>query len=145
MYKFRSMYVDAEKRKAELMNQNEMSGPIFKITEDPRIIPIGKFIRKFSIDELPQFWNVLMGDMSIVGTRPPTVDEWEQYTAHHKARLAIKPGITGLWQVSGRNEITDFEKIVALDLRYIQDWSLLEDARIVLKTVGVVFGAVGAK
>ena len=145
MYKFRSMYVDAEKRKAELMKQNEMSGPIFKIADDPRIIPIGKFIRKFSIDELPQFWNVLIGNMSLVGTRPPTVDEWEQYTAHHKARLAIKPGITGLWQVSGRNEITDFEKIVALDLRYIQDWSLLEDARIVLKTVGVVFGAVGAK
>ena len=145
MYKFRSMYADAEKRKAELMEQNEMSGPIFKIADDPRIIPIGRFIRKFSIDELPQFWNVLMGDMSIVGTRPPTVDEWEQYTAHHKARLAIKPGITGLWQVSGRSEITDFEKIVALDLRYIQDWSLLEDVRIILKTVGVVFGAVGAK
>ncbi|MBO4789161.1 MAG: sugar transferase [Lachnospiraceae bacterium] len=145
MYKFRSMYVDAEKRKAELMKQNEMNGPIFKLSDDPRIIPIGKFIRKFSIDELPQFWNVLMGDMSLVGTRPPTVDEWEQYTAHHKARLAIKPGITGLWQVSGRNEITDFEKIVALDLRYIQDWSLLEDARIILKTIGVVFGAVGAK
>ncbi len=145
MYKFRSMYVDAEKRKAELIKQNEMSGPIFKMSEDPRIIPIGKFIRKFSIDELPQFWNVLMGNMSLVGTRPPTVDEWEQYTAHHKARLAIKPGITGLWQVSGRNEITDFEKIVALDIRYIQDWSLLEDARIILKTIGVVFGAVGAK
>ena len=145
MYKFRSMYADAEKRKAELMEQNEMSGPIFKISDDPRITPIGRFIRKFSIDEIPQFWNVLMGDMSLVGTRPPTVDEWEQYTAHHKARLAIKPGITGLWQVSGRNDITDFEKIVALDLRYIQDWSLLEDARIILKTVGVVFGAVGAK
>ena len=145
MYKFRSMYVDAEKRKAALMEKNEMNGPIFKIADDPRITPIGKFIRKYSLDELPQFWNVLKGDMSIVGTRPPTVDEWNRYTSHHKARLAIKPGITGLWQVSGRNDITDFEEVVALDLKYIQGWSVLEDARIIIRTVGVVLGAVGAK
>ena len=145
MYKFRSMYVDAEARKAALMEQNEMSGPMFKIADDPRITPIGRFIRKYSIDELPQFWNVLTGDMSLVGTRPPTVDEWERYNRHNKARLAIKPGITGLWQVSGRNNIIDFEEVVALDIKYIQEWSVLEDVRILLRTVGVVLGAVGAK
>ena len=109
IYKFRSMYMDAEERKKELMQQNEMDGLMFKMKDDPRIIPIGHFIRKYSIDELPQFFNVLKGDMSIVGTRPPTVDEYEQYQVHHRGRLASKPGITGLWQVSGRNQITDFE------------------------------------
>ena len=143
MYKFRSMYADAEERKAELMEQNEMSGPMFKMADDPRITPIGKFIRKFSIDELPQFFNVLKGEMSLVGTRPPTVDEWNEYNAHHKARLAIKPGITGLWQVSGRNDITDFEEVMSYDLRYIQEWSVLEDIRIIFRTIGVVFKAKG--
>ncbi|MBP3238321.1 MAG: sugar transferase [Lachnospiraceae bacterium] len=143
MYKFRSMYADAEKRKAELMEKNEMNGPLFKMTDDPRITPIGRFIRKFSIDELPQFFNVLKGDMSLVGTRPPTVDEWDEYSAHHKARLSIKPGITGLWQVSGRNDIANFEEVVSLDLKYIQEWSVFEDIRIILRTIGVVVRAKG--
>ena len=138
IYKFRSMYMDAEGRKKELMQQNEMDGLMFKMKDDPRIIPIGHFIRKYSIDELPQFFNVLKGDMSIVGTRPPTVDEYEQYQVHHRGRLASKPGITGLWQVSGRNQITDFEEIVELDTDYIMRWSVVEDIRIILKTVRLV-------
>ena len=138
IYKFRSMYMDAEQRKKELMQQNEMDGLMFKMKDDPRIIPIGHFIRKYSIDELPQFFNVLKGDMSIVGTRPPTVDEYEQYQVHHRGRLASKPGITGLWQVSGRNQITDFEEIVELDTDYIMRWSVVEDIRIILKTVRLV-------
>ena len=138
IYKFRSMYMDAEERKKELMQQNEMDGLMFKMKDDPRIIPIGHFIRKYSIDELPQFFNVLKGDMSIVGTRPPTVDEYEQYQVHHRGRLASKPGITGLWQVSGRNQITDFEEIVELDTDYIRRWSVAEDIRIILKTVRLV-------
>lgn len=138
IYKFRSMYMDAEERKKELMQQNEMDGLMFKMKDDPRIIPIGHFIRKYSIDELPQFFNVLKGDMSIVGTRPPTVDEYEQYQVHHRGRLASKPGMTGLWQVSGRNQITDFEEIVELDTDYIMRWSVVEDIRIILKTVRLV-------
>ncbi len=138
IYKFRSMYMDAEEQKKELMQQNEMDGLMFKMKDDPRIIPIGHFIRKYSIDELPQFFNVLKGDMSIVGTRPPTVDEYEQYQVHHRGRLASKPGITGLWQVSGRNQITDFEEIVELDTDYIMRWSVVEDIRIILKTVRLV-------
>ena len=138
IYKFRSMYMDAEERKKELMQQNEMDGLMFKMKDDPRIIPIGHFIRKYSIDELPQFFNVLKGDMSIVGTRPPTVDEYEQYQVHHRGRLASNPGITGLWQVSGRNQITDFEEIVELDTDYIMRWSVVEDIRIILKTVRLV-------
>lgn len=138
IYKFRSMYMDAEERKKELMQQNEMDGLMFKMKDDPRIIPIGHFIRKYSIDELPQFFNVLKGDMSIVGTRPPSVDEYEQYQVHHRGRLASKPGITGLWQVSGRNQITDFEEIVELDTDYIMRWSVVEDIRIILKTVRLV-------
>jgi lipopolysaccharide/colanic/teichoic acid biosynthesis glycosyltransferase len=106
---------------------------------DPRITPIGRFIRKYSIDELPQFINVLRGDMSLVGTRPPTMDEYEQYESHHRGRLAFKPGITGLWQVSGRNNITDFEEIVELDTEYIANWSIGEDIKILCKTVKLVF------
>ena len=143
IYKFRSMYMDAEERKKELMKENEMDGLMFKMKDDPRIIPIGKFIRKYSIDELPQFFNVLKGDMSIVGTRPPTVDEYEQYHVHHKGRLASKPGITGLWQVSGRNQITDFEEIVEFDTDYIMKWSVSEDIRIILKTVRLVVAGDG--
>lgn len=135
IYKFRSMYMDAEQRKAELMQQNEMNGLMFKMKEDPRIIPIGHFLRKFSIDELPQFFNVIRGDMSLVGTRPPTIDEFEQYQLHHRGRLNSKPGITGLWQVSGRNAITDFEEVVRLDTMYIMNWSVSEDIRILWKTV----------
>jgi exopolysaccharide biosynthesis polyprenyl glycosylphosphotransferase len=143
IYKFRSMYMDAEERKAELLSQNELGGPVFKMKNDPRITPIGRFIRKYSIDELPQFFNVLKGDMSLVGTRPPTVDEYEQYESHHRGRLAFKPGITGLWQVSGRNDITDFEEIVELDTEYIANWSFGEDIKILWKTVKLVFAGDG--
>ncbi len=145
LYKFRSMYMDAEERKAALMQQNQMNGLMFKMENDPRITPIGRFIRKTSIDELPQFWNVLMGDMSLVGTRPPTVDEYEKYEKHHKARLAMKPGITGMWQVSGRSDITDFEQVVALDRKYIQDWNIGKDIRLILKTLQVVILSKGAR
>lgn len=143
IYKFRSMYMDAEQRKAELMKQNEMEGLMFKMKEDPRIMPIGHFLRKFSIDELPQFFNVLRGDMSLVGTRPPTIDEYEQYQLHHRGRLNAKPGITGLWQVSGRNSITDFEEVVRLDTMYIMNWSVSEDIRILWKTVRQVMRGEG--
>lgn len=143
MYKFRSMYMDAEERKKELMAQNEMSGYMFKMKDDPRITKVGKFIRKTSIDELPQFWNVLKGDMSLVGTRPPTLDEFTQYKSYHKRRLSMRPGITGLWQVSGRNDIDDFEDVVKLDLEYIDHWSVYLDIKILLKTVGAVFSHTG--
>ncbi len=144
IYKFRSMYMDAEERKKELMEQNKMRGLMFKMDDDPRITPIGKFIRKTSLDEFPQFINIFKGDMSLVGTRPPTVDEVEKYAAHHKSRLAIKPGLTGLWQVSGRSDITDFEEVVRLDNEYIRNFSLSFDLKIILKTVGVVFKREGS-
>lgn len=145
IYKFRSMYMDAEKRKAELIEQNKMNGLMFKMDNDPRIIKgIGSFIRKTSIDEFPQMWNVLKGDMSLVGTRPPTVDEFEKYDYHHKSRLAAKPGITGLWQVSGRSNITDFEQVVKLDNTYIREWSLSLDLKILFRTVLVVLGKEGS-
>lgn len=140
IYKFRSMYMDAEERKKELMAQNKIQdGMMFKMDDDPRIIKgIGHFIRNYSIDELPQFWNILIGDMSLVGTRPPTVDEWNKYELHHRKRLAIKPGLTGMWQVSGRSNIVDFEKVVELDSKYIAEWSFLLDIKIILKTIKVV-------
>lgn len=149
LYKFRSMYMDAEKRKKELMEQNRVKGGMmFKIDNDPRIIGgekgIGGIIRKYSIDEFPQFWNVLKGDMSLVGTRPPTVDEWEKYDLRHRVRLATKPGITGMWQVSGRSNITDFEEVVKLDASYITNWTLGLDFKILLKTVKVVLQRDGA-
>ena len=139
IYKIRSMYQDAEERKKELMAQNEMDGLMFKMKDDPRITKVGKFIRKTSIDELPQFWNVLKGDMSLVGTRPPTVDEFEQYSAYHKKRLCRTPGLTGIWQVSGRSTITDFEEIVKLDVQYIENWNIWLDIKILFKTVMLVF------
>lgn len=158
MYKFRSMYMDAEERKKALMEQNKMSdGMMFKIDDDPRIIGsekkdkngkpagIGNFIRRTSLDEFPQFWNVLKGDMSLVGTRPPTLDEWEKYSLHHRVRMSIKPGITGLWQISGRSDITDFEEVVRLDREYIQNWSVWLDLKILFKTVGVVLRHEGAE
>ena len=145
IYKLRSMYVDAEERKKELMAQNEMNGLMFKMTDDPRITRVGKFIRKTSIDELPQFWNVLCGDMSLVGTRPPTVDEYDRYESHHKRRLSMKPGITGMWQVSGRSGVQNFEDVVRLDTQYIDHWSLRLDVEILLKTIAVVFARKGAK
>ena len=144
IYKFRSMYVDAEERKKELMEKNKMKGFMFKMDNDPRIFPFGRLLRKTSLDEFPQFINVLKGEMSLVGTRPPTLDEYVQYEPHHKSRLAMKPGITGLWQVSGRNDITDFEEVVRLDNEYIRNWSLLLDVKILGKTVMVVFGKDGA-
>ena len=122
-----------------------MQGGMFKVDDDPRITKIGRFIRKTSLDELPQFWNVLMGDMSLVGTRPPTVDEYEKYTPEQKRRLSFKPGITGLWQVSGRSTITDFNDVVKLDVAYIDDWTIWKDIEILLKTVKVVFMREGAK
>lgn len=141
IYKFRSMYMDAEERKKELMAQNKMNGLMFKMDNDPRITKVGKFIRKTSIDELPQFWNVLKGDMSLVGTRPPTMDEFVKYKSKYKRRLSIKPGITGMWQASGRSDITDFDEVLALDLEYIDNWSIGLDIKLLFKTVFVaVFG-----
>ena len=144
IYKFRSMYMDAEERKKELMAHNKMDGLMFKMDDDPRIMPIGKFIRRVSIDELPQSINILKGDMSLVGTRPPTVDEYEQYELHHKSRLAAKPGLTGMWQVSGRSDITDFEEVVKLDTEYISNFSLGLYLKILFKTVAVVLGKKGS-
>ena len=152
MYKFRSMYMDAEERKAALMKDNKLGdGKMFKLDFDPRVIGnkilpdgthktgIGDFIRRTSLDEFPQFFNVLRGDMSIIGTRPPLISETNLYELHHRARLAIKPGITGLWQVSGRSDITDFEEVVKLDKEYIENWNIEMDIKILLKTVLVVF------
>lgn len=145
MYKFRSMYIDAEERKKELMAQNEVKGLMFKMDNDPRITKVGQFIRKTSIDELPQFFNVLKGDMSLVGTRPPTVDEFEQYNIYYRRRLGITPGLTGMWQVSGRSDIKDFDDVVKLDLKYIDEWSLRQDVKILIQTVGVVLFGKGSK
>ncbi len=145
IYKLRSMYVDAEERKEELMDQNEMDGLMFKIDDDPRITKVGKVIRRLSIDELPQFFNVIRGDMSLVGTRPPTVDEFKQYESRHKRRLSMRPGITGLWQVSGRSTIQDFEEVVKLDCEYIDDWSIWLDISILFRTIPVVLTHRGAK
>ena len=117
---------------------------MFKMDDDPRIIPIGRFMRKTSLDEFPQFWNVLRGDMSLVGTRPPTVDEYEQYEMHHRARLSAKPGLTGLWQVSGRSDIVDFEEVVALDKKYITEWNIGLDIRILFETVKTVITGKGS-
>lgn len=144
-YKFRSMYQDAEERKKALMASNEMKGLMFKMEDDPRITKVGKFIRRTSIDELPQFWNVLRGDMSLVGTRPPTVDEFEQYEAKHKCRLSMTPGLTGMWQISGRSDIKDFDEVVKLDMQYIDNWSILKDIKILILTVWVVFTRRGSK
>jgi len=139
LYKFRSMTVDAERLKEELQELNECDGAIFKIKDDPRVTRIGRFMRKFSLDELPQFINVLKGEMSLVGTRPPTVDEVAQYRKWHHRRISARPGMTGLWQVSGRNQISNFDEIVKLDLAYIDNWSIFLDIKIILKTIAVLF------
>lgn len=157
MYKFRSMYLDAEERREELMKDNKLGdGKMFKLDFDPRVIGnrilpngkkktgIGEFIRRTSLDEFPQFFNVLKGDMSIVGTRPPLISETNLYELHHHVRLAIKPGITGLWQVSGRSDITDFEEVVRLDKEYISNWNIGLDIKILLKTVYVVLRKEGS-
>ena len=139
IWKFRSMCVDAEEMKDELEELNEVEdGLMFKIKDDPRITRVGKFIRKTSIDELPQFFNVLFGSMSVVGTRPPTIEEVEKYTAKQWRRISIKPGITGMWQVSGRSSIKDFNKVVELDTEYIDNWSIMLDIKIMFKTVFAV-------
>ena len=145
IYKFRSMFMDAENRKQELMVHNEMNGLMFKMKNDPRVTKVGKFLRKTSLDEFPQFFNVLKGDMSLVGTRPPTETEFIQYESRHKRRLALKAGVTGLWQVSGRSDINDFEDVVKMDLEYIDNWSWKMDLKILLKTIGVVMLGRGAK
>ncbi|MGE4282224.1 MAG: sugar transferase [Clostridia bacterium] len=143
--KFRSMHVDAEKKKKELLHLNDIKGGLmFKVKTDPRITFVGKILRSTSLDELPQFLNVLKGDMSIVGTRPPTVNEVKNYNYNHLRRISIKPGITGLWQVSGRSTITDFDEIINLDLKYIDNWTIFEDIKILLKTIPVVISRKGA-
>jgi exopolysaccharide biosynthesis polyprenyl glycosylphosphotransferase len=146
MLKFRSMVTDAEQHKQELEMLNEMTGPVFKVTHDPRITPIGRFLRKFSLDEFPQLLNVLRGEMSLVGPRPLPVDEVKRFDdLAHRRRLSVKPGITCLWQVSGRNNVTDFKDWVRLDLEYIDNWSLWLDLKILLRTIPVVFLGTGAK
>lgn len=145
IYKFRSMYLDAEQRKKELEKSNEMQGLMFKMENDPRITKVGKFIRKTSIDELPQFYNVLKGDMSLVGTRPPTEDEFEKYNQYYRRRISMTPGLTGLWQVSGRSEIDNFDDVVKYDLKYIDDWSLTLDMKILCKTIWVVLAGKGSR
>lgn len=145
IYKFRSMYLDAEERKKELEEQNEIQGLMFKIENDPRITKVGRLIRKTSIDELPQFYNVIKGDMSLVGTRPPTADEFEKYNQYYRRRISMTPGLTGLWQVSGRSEVEDFDDVVKYDLQYIDNWSLTLDMKILLRTVWVVIAGRGSK
>lgn len=145
IYKFRSMYIDAEARKKDLEKANEMQGLMFKMENDPRITKVGRFIRKTSMDELPQFFNILRGDMSLVGTRPPTEDEFEQYNSHYRRRISMTPGLTGLWQISGRSDISDFDEVVRLDLEYIDNWSLGLDIKILLRTVGAVLKGRGSK
>lgn len=145
IYKFRSMYLDAEERKKELEQHNQMQGLMFKMEDDPRITKVGKFIRKTSIDELPQFYNVVKGDMSLVGTRPPTADEFEQYNQYYRRRLSMTPGLTGLWQVSGRSGIERFDDVVKYDLEYIDNWCLWLDVKILFRTVWVVLTGRGSK
>lgn len=144
-YKFRTMVVDAEERKAELAHLNEMQGPVFKIRRDPRITRLGAILRRTSLDELPQLWNVLIGTMSLVGPRPPLPDEVERYTSREAQRLSVLPGITGLWQVSGRSTLLNFERWIDLDLEYARTWSMWLDLKILLKTLVVVVVARGAQ
>jgi len=143
MYKFRSMHQDAENRLGALKSSNEMSGPVFKIANDPRVTPVGRFIRKFSIDELPQLFNVLKGDMSLVGPRPPVYKEVLEYQRWQRRRLSMRPGITCIWQVSGRNDI-GFEEWMELDLQYIDNWSFWLDLKLLFKTIPAVLIGKGA-
>ncbi|MGX7196882.1 sugar transferase [Enterococcus olivae] len=137
MFKIRSMCVDAEDKLAELLKHNEVEGAMFKMKDDPRVTKVGRFIRKTSIDELPQLWNVLKGDMSLVGPRPPLKREVAEYTFYDKQRLLVKPGCTGLWQVSGRNDV-GFDEMVELDIKYIHNLSVSNDIKIIFKTIGVI-------
>ncbi len=143
-WKFRSMILDADARKPALLAWNEMNGPVFKIRDDPRILPLGRLLRRFSLDELPQLWSVLKGDMSLVGPRPPLIKEYEQFSDWQKQKLAVTPGITCLWQISGRNEIGDFDEWVRMDLEYIKQWSIMVDFKIMIRTVGAVLCRRGA-
>lgn len=142
-YKFRTMVVNADQLKAELLPQNEMQGPVFKIKNDPRITSVGGVLRKFSVDELPQLWSVFKGDMSLVGPRPPLQSEYMHFTEYQKQKLTVKPGVTCLWQISGRNEIHDFDEWVRLDLEYIRTWSLWLDMKILWQTLFVVLRGTG--
>ncbi|NMG18555.1 anti-anti-sigma factor [Brasilonema bromeliae SPC951] len=139
IWKFRSMYIDAEARKAELEKQNQVQGAFFKIDNDPRITKVGRFLRRTSLDELPQFWNVFKGEMSLVGTRPPTPDEVERYEVPEWQRLDVKPGMTGEWQVNGRSSIRKFEDVIRLDLQYQKNWNLIYDLMLIFKTVAILF------
>lgn len=141
IYKFRTMYRDAEERLKELRSGNVMNGPMFKLPDDPRITPTGRQLRRRHLDELPQFWNVLKAEMSLVGTRPPTGDEVLVYRDHHHRRLSMKPGLTGLWQLSGNQQVNNFEDVVKLDCEYIDKWSLTLDFRIILQTIKKVMRA----
>ncbi|HTR42067.1 MAG TPA: sugar transferase, partial [Pseudomonadales bacterium] len=146
LYKFRTMVTNAEQYKHELQAMNEMSGPVFKLTKDPRVTPVGKILRKYSLDELPQLWNVFLGEMSLVGPRPLPVDEVKRFSdVAHRRRLSVKPGLTCLWQIGGRNKISDFKDWVRLDLEYIDNWSLWLDLKILLYTVPAVLRGTGAK
>jgi lipopolysaccharide/colanic/teichoic acid biosynthesis glycosyltransferase len=146
MLKFRTMFSDAEQRKHELAQLNEMTGPVFKVTNDPRVTPIGRFLRRYSIDEWPQLVNVLRGEMSLVGPRPLPVDEVKRFDdMAHRRRLSVKPGLTCLWQVSGRNNVRDFRDWVRLDLEYIDNWSIWLDLKILVRTIPVVLVGTGAK
>jgi exopolysaccharide biosynthesis polyprenyl glycosylphosphotransferase len=144
LYKFRSMHADAEARKQELLDKNVMNGALFKMADDPRITKVGRWMRKTSVDEIPQFINVLKGEMSLVGTRPPTLDEVEKYQPQHLKRISAKPGLTGLWQISGRNKITDFEEVVELDCHYLDQWRFSNDIKILAKTILIVLQRKGA-
>jgi exopolysaccharide biosynthesis polyprenyl glycosylphosphotransferase len=144
LYKFRSMCPDAEQKRQQLMSRNQMNGHMFKIKDDPRITKVGRWLRNTSIDEMPQFLNVLKGEMSLVGTRPPMPEEVCNYQLEHLKRIAAKPGITGLWQISGRNKIVDFEKIVALDCQYLESWRFYDDLKIIAKTIWIVLQRKGA-
>jgi lipopolysaccharide/colanic/teichoic acid biosynthesis glycosyltransferase len=142
-YKIRSMVVNADELKPQLEQRNEMTGPVFKMIDDPRITPLGSWMRRYSLDELPQLYSVLKGDMALVGPRPPLESEYERFTEFQKQKLEVKPGLTCLWQVNGRSELSDFNQWVRLDLEYIRGWSLWLDFKILLKTVAVVFSGSG--
>jgi lipopolysaccharide/colanic/teichoic acid biosynthesis glycosyltransferase len=142
-YKFRSMVANAETLRSQLTALNEMSGPVFKMTDDPRVTEVGSWMRRYSLDELPQLYSVLKGDMSLVGPRPPLVTEYEEFSDFQKQKLAVKPGMTCLWQVGGRNRVSDFDEWVRLDLEYIRNWSLYLDFKILLRTAKEVLSGSG--
>lgn len=142
-YKFRTMVADAERLEAVLRERNEMKGPAFKLTGDPRVTRVGRILRRYSLDELPQLWSVLVGDLSLVGPRPPREHEYARFTEYQRGKLAVKPGITCLWQVEGRHRISDYDEWVARDLEYIRTWSLLLDVKILLRTIPVVLKGTG--